>query len=381
MKIEYREKSHRSLPHVICTSGGRTSGYMLLKLIEAGQLDADRGDVALFNNTSAEHPETYRFLQKLTKEVEASGIPFYWTQWCSYESYKEGDGAKRNRSYKLVKPVPIEDDPDGYEHRGEVFEEMISLIGIIPGRQQRICTYHLKAQPSYGFIDDWLKPDTSIQRYGPVYNETRMSVDRWVELNRRYRGTRSEETIKRYKEFITGRPIVRPAQSFEIFSSKKRHTDHLGDDFVSLVGIRADETKRAQRVLAQGKDNWAIAYCPLNDAGIKKTDILDWWKGREYDLGIPSEMSNCVWCFLKSTNTLKVVGQHDPLDRSPASVNWWIDIEEKYMKHYERESLGQIDDMGYGFFGPFMKSDPNKSTYRTIQSQYLPEDIPCMCLD
>lgn len=52
-------------PHVVKFSGGRSSGMMLMRLLEQGKLNPTRGDVIVFNNTSVEHPATYEFTRKL----------------------------------------------------------------------------------------------------------------------------------------------------------------------------------------------------------------------------------------------------------------------------------------------------------------------------
>lgn len=66
----YESLNHEDLPHVVKFSGGRTSGMMLFVLLESGLLKAERGDVVLFNNTSAEHPQTYDFVRRCKQVVE-----------------------------------------------------------------------------------------------------------------------------------------------------------------------------------------------------------------------------------------------------------------------------------------------------------------------
>lgn len=75
--LRYRAKKHAALPHVVKFSGGRSSGMLLFTLLESGLLDAARGDVIVFNNTSAEHPETYRFVGRCMRAARAYGIPFF----------------------------------------------------------------------------------------------------------------------------------------------------------------------------------------------------------------------------------------------------------------------------------------------------------------
>lgn len=75
--FRYRARFHRELPHVVKFSGGRSSGMLLFQLLEHGLLRRERGDVVVFNNTSCEHPETYRFAAKCKEVVETHyQIPF-----------------------------------------------------------------------------------------------------------------------------------------------------------------------------------------------------------------------------------------------------------------------------------------------------------------
>ena len=79
--FRYRAKKHASMPHVVKFSGGRSSGMLLFTLLESGLLDAARGDVIVFNNTSAEHPETYRFVRDCMSAARAYGVPFLCEQY------------------------------------------------------------------------------------------------------------------------------------------------------------------------------------------------------------------------------------------------------------------------------------------------------------
>lgn len=63
-RLRYRQPHLVNSPHVVKLSGGRSSAYMLCRLLKSGLLSRERGDVVIFNNTSAEHPETYKFVKK-----------------------------------------------------------------------------------------------------------------------------------------------------------------------------------------------------------------------------------------------------------------------------------------------------------------------------
>ena len=73
-------------PHIVKFSGGRSSGMMLVNLLEQRALRPERGDVIVFNNTSAEHPATYEFARKMKELAELEyNIPFFWIEYQSYE--------------------------------------------------------------------------------------------------------------------------------------------------------------------------------------------------------------------------------------------------------------------------------------------------------
>ena len=67
---------------------------LLFTLLENGLLSAERGDVVVFNNTSCEHPETYRFAATCKEIVEQRyGIPFFWVEFQTYEDARRGEWA------------------------------------------------------------------------------------------------------------------------------------------------------------------------------------------------------------------------------------------------------------------------------------------------
>ncbi len=127
-----RADEHQDLPHVDKFSGGRSSPALAFLLAEAGLLQAERGEVILFANTSAEHPATYEFARECKKRLETGfGIPFFWYEFCAVEDSMRGVYV-RGPSYRLVTSNPVEEDPKRYQSHGDVFEEMLSYQGMLP---------------------------------------------------------------------------------------------------------------------------------------------------------------------------------------------------------------------------------------------------------
>ncbi len=165
-EFRYRAKGHRDLPHVVKLSGGRSSGMLLFALLENKILDPDRGDVIVFNNTSAEHPDTYRFTRDCKVASSRYGVPFFWVEFQTYEDARNGEWT-RIPSYRLVNDeIRSPDNPDGFHWRGEVFEELLSWSGYIPNQFSRICTRNMKLEATRLFLKDWLACKESIPRLG-----------------------------------------------------------------------------------------------------------------------------------------------------------------------------------------------------------------------
>ncbi len=76
---------------------------MLFVLLENGLLDASRGDVIVFNNTSAEHPYTYRFVRDCMCAARRYGIPFFQVEFQTYEDVRNREREwTRLPTYRLV---------------------------------------------------------------------------------------------------------------------------------------------------------------------------------------------------------------------------------------------------------------------------------------
>lgn len=109
--------------------------------------------------------------------------------------------------------------------------------------------------------------------------------------------------------------------------------------YTSVLGLRADEMwrvfKAAERSLAK-KDPWTNKM-PLADAGIRKTDVLDFWARQSFDLGLRHYEGNCDMCFLKSNRALERMMREQP-DRS----DWWIEQEAQMATIAKTRRAGQF---------------------------------------
>ena len=408
--LNYDQDEHQRWPHVVKFSGGRSSALMLLGLLYAKQFRPSRGDVIVFNNTSAEHPATYRFAAMCKRIAEERfNIPFFWTEFQTFEDARRGRWA-RIPGYRMVQAKPYgHDSPDGYRSNGEVFEELVSWKQTLPTRFARHCTEFLKLNTTARFLEDWFgrprmsigkRPD-STRRLGHWYDQSRMNPALYGD----------REKIVRYHMAM---PTHRPRQAFRDFTSARltqlrnpglsaRTFDSTaqlkGDDaveFLSLIGLRADEPLRVARVLERNnalRDQNRLAdgefvYAPLYDENIAKPDILDFWSSQSWDLEIPMDvnLSNCVYCFMKGERALRKIAAHrdsigEPCEAGPKSIEWWAGIERQYARTVPSKADANCLTR-FGFFGA------NRLQYtEIIETISHPHEsapvgaLPCDCTD
>lgn len=115
-------------PALIQFSGGRTSAYMLWRILQAhgGTLPADV--IPCFQNTGREMPETLDFVRDC---AERWGSPVRWIE------YRPGSFAEVDHSTA--------------SRNGEPFDAMLAQKKMLPNPVMRFCTIELKIRPSHAF--------------------------------------------------------------------------------------------------------------------------------------------------------------------------------------------------------------------------------------
>ena len=382
--LSYRLPEHSLLPHIMSFSGGRSSAALTFMAAEEGLLRPERGDAVVFANTSAEHPGTYEFAARCKERLEADyGLPCLWFEFCTVEDAWRGE-YRRKASYRLVKAVPIEQDPDGYRSSGELFEELVSLQGMLPNPHSRTCTAKLKLYPSHDLLSEWLG-----RTEGPAHTGHHwpcngggglVDPERVTALYAQNGGTASESSVLARAKYLASLPVARAAQQWTDFTAAPvleatepsvRPVPMRGPDaalHVRLLGLRADEPSRVSRVLsrslfAEGASTAACTvktqppgerpYFPLFDSGITAEDIAEYWDCREdFDLDIPEGAGNCAFCFMKGTRQLVTLAASSDERRrvgTPTDVRWWVDFEERYTRTAPRRNGDGTSR--FGFFG------------------------------
>jgi 3'-phosphoadenosine 5'-phosphosulfate sulfotransferase (PAPS reductase)/FAD synthetase len=114
----------------ISFSGGRTSAYMLHRIMEANGGLPDRVQV-VFANTGREMPQTLDFVAEVGQRW---GVPITWVEW---RRGKPGFEAVSHNSAA---------------RDGEPFEALIRARKFLPNQQTRFCTGDLKVKPSARYL-------------------------------------------------------------------------------------------------------------------------------------------------------------------------------------------------------------------------------------
>ena len=227
----------------------------------AGTLSAERGDVVLFANTSAEHPRTYEFAARCCEEIERDyGLPCFWYEFCTVEDAFRGV-YRRRLSYRLVARRPIEEDPNGYRSRGETFEELLSFQGMLPNPHSRSCTAKLKLYPAHMLLEEWLGGTPGPRHDGHYSSQSYVDRDASERRYRANRGTDESDSFRKRVAFVLRQPPSRRRQRWSDFTGADATSGRIGEggpvtlwgrrptEFVTLLGLRADEQQRVWRIL------------------------------------------------------------------------------------------------------------------------------------
>jgi 3'-phosphoadenosine 5'-phosphosulfate sulfotransferase (PAPS reductase)/FAD synthetase len=129
-------------PTCISFSGGRTSAYMLWRVLDENQGLPDEAKVC-FANTGKEDEATLRFVDRCSKEWD---VPITWLEWQDAEEPRD--------RLRVV-------DFQAASRNGEPFEALIRKKNYLPNPVTRFCTVELKIKPFSNYLrhhlgwDEW----------------------------------------------------------------------------------------------------------------------------------------------------------------------------------------------------------------------------------
>ena len=297
---------------------------LLFALLENRLLDPDRGDVIVFNNTSAEHPDTYRFVHDCMRTARQYGVPFFQVEFQTYEDARKGEWT-RLPTYRLVNEEPISSDESrwlplaGRDVRRAPLLDWVRSQPVQPDLHSAL-EARGDAQLPEGLAGISAKRFLGSATSGTARGSTRTSPTVATRAIRaafpRTSSGASARTSgsghtsvpeQRYDTFLPGvearskilRSRARPSGT-RLGSGRRwsrirrvhrppRETSRTG---VQRVGERSDSTL--------GYEGEHV-YMPLSDMAVTRDDVNAFWDRQEWDLTLPKTggLSNCVFCFLK----------------------------------------------------------------------------------
>ena len=256
-----------NFPTVISFSGGRTSAFLLHKILEFNHGLPKEAHIC-FANTGKEEEATLKFVH----DCETNwSVPITWLEY-------------RKDGFEIV-------SYDKASRDGRPFAELIEKRKYLPNPVARFCTSELKVL-----------------------------------------------TIKKYMNSIGI------------------------DDFEQMLGIRADEKRRAAK-LRDGN------LTPLIDDNVDQQQVQSFWRSQSFNLGLEfrngvTSLGNCDLCYLKGPNQIMSL-----ISSKPDRAIWWAEQEKKIGGTFrsDRPSYEQMMNFSKSQFDMF--------------GDYPEESISCFCGD
>lgn len=251
---EGRDPFYVTGPALISFSGGRTSAYMLWRILQAhgGTLPDDVH--VCFANTGKEREETLRFVHECATRW---GVRVRWLEFVSERKSAGPEGRIQEVCYNSA------------ARAGEPFDRLIAEKQAVPSTiAGRWCTDYLK---------------------------------------------------------------VRTLQDFMAMLGLETGS------YTEVIGIRVDEADRAKRLRARERNVARHIATPLIDAGVRKDDVLAFWKAQDFDLELPRGYGNCDHCPFVGTKNRVARARFDP-----AGTFWWAKHEQDRKFSMGRESVVEV---------------------------------------
>lgn len=149
--------------------------------------------------------------------------------------------------------------------------------------------------------------------------------------------------------------------------------DILGKDYLTAIGIRADELHRV------GKDPTHIY--PLIETKITEKHVREYWKKQPFDLELKDYQGNCDLCFLKSTRKKLTV-----IKEIPDTVDWWARMEETYsdgqrniFDMHRGQSIPDLLEMSKRPFAKALDKQDVRDAQSTMFDIDMDMEFDCFC--
>lgn len=240
------------IPNVVLFSGGRTSGFMLRKLLDSGELKPNTPEwIIAFCNTGKERNETLDFVH----EVETRwSVPVVWLEYHRVlaSSIRPGIFPTERRNKNLAKASEKGETTHWFKQvdyhtasrNGEPFDELLEWMTVLPNVVSRGCSMQLKIRTAMRYLFS-----LGVKQYAPI------------------------------------------------------------------IGIRKDEEQRSTQILANC-DAFEHPRFPLIEARATELNVTQYWSANDFDLRLKSYEGNCDLCFLKAKwKRILLIQEHPEMPR------------------------------------------------------------------
>ncbi len=144
----------QGLPTAIQFSGGRTSGFMLYKLLEYYGGKLPDNCYVLFQNTGREMEETLEFVKDCSEKWD---VKIHWLEYVA-------QAKNRVTEIKIV-------DFDTAARNGEPFDKLMDDVKRVPNVVSRICTFYMKVRTAHYFMRKIKQHDNFQKMLGLRFDE------------------------------------------------------------------------------------------------------------------------------------------------------------------------------------------------------------------
>ena len=135
-------------------------------------------------------------------------------------------------------------------------------------------------------------------------------------------------------------------------------------DYVSAIGIRADEVHR----VSANMEKQRVIYPLIEDYPCSKKYVLNWWRKQAFDLNLREHQGNCKWCWKKSKRKLLTLAVESPeiFDFPKKMEELYGDVgheKEKRVFFRNRESALDIIEQSKFPFKPWSENPSNEDLF------------------
>lgn len=237
-------------PSVVSFSGGRTSAYMLRKILDAFGGVLPEWVKVVYENTGKEREETLEFVERCSQQWS---VPIVWLEY----------------RWEPGRPYFVEVDFATASRKGEPFELAIKARSnaYLPNPVTRFCTVEMKM--------------LTLNRYARF----QLGWEKYTNVV----GLRADE----------GKRV-----------SKARANVFI--DLCSQGELFEDEKGKRKRKVKSGRPTGESVAFPLFDAGVTLEEITAYWRAAPFDLALEQDAGNCDLCYLKGMGKILKIMRERP---------------------------------------------------------------------